>query len=245
MTTTFSKSPSPKTTSTTSSFRLEAIRGLAFGAGTGTFLCLVGWLSPLAAGDRPALALLAATLSLPLGCLVARHPSSVREAGGIGIRAVVAALALSIVVSLPEPQLWVRVASWCLASCLLGAAVGSSIRGAGPVATCVWLFLCGLPFFFQHLPVFRETAEEWALHACPWLGFSMDAFGGDPLRRPLIYMGHWTELTGATSLRMLQVSTLWFAAVLTLASLIVSSSIGRKRGETEAAEVSEQPAGQV
>lgn len=240
MTTTFSKSPSPTTTLTTSSFRLEALRGFAAGAGAGVVLCLAAWLSPLSAADRPALALLAVTLSFPLGALVARRPSCARGAGGIGVRAVVAAVGLSVIVSLPDPQLWVRVTSWCLASCILGAAIGSSMRGAAVVASCAWLFLCGLPFFFQDLPAFQDTAEDWALHACPWLGFSMDAFGGDPLRRPLIYMGHWTELTGATSLRMLQVSTLWLAAVPAFASLIVASSIGQKHGQAEDTDIVER-----
>jgi len=206
---------------------------VAFGAGAAVLVCLGTWLSPLAAADRPALALVAVTLSLPLGCVVGRRTRGVRDAGGIGMAAVVAALALSGGVSLGEPALFLRTASWCLAAGVLGAALSSMTRGAGIAAACVWLFLCGLPFFYQHLPAFRETGESWAVNGCPWLGFSMDAFGGDPLRRTVIYMGQWTELTGATSLSMLRASTLWLAAVPAFASLIFASAIGQSREQTE------------
>lgn len=233
MTTTSSKSPSPRMTSTTSSLGHEALRGLGFGSGAGLLICLGAWLSPFAAADRPALALAAVILSLPVGCIVARRPRSVRDAGGVGMASVVAALALSMVVSLPDPALWLRTASWCLAAGLLGAAVGSMVRGAAVIATCGWLFLNGLPFFFQYLPAFRDTGEAWALNGCPWLGFSADAFGGDPLRRTVIYMGQWTELSGATSLSMLQASTLWLAAVPAFASLILATAIGCRREQKE------------
>jgi hypothetical protein len=211
---------------------MPALRGLAFGAGAGVLTCVAGWLSPLAAGDRPVLALFAVTLSLPLGCTLARTPGSMRQAGGIGLGAVVASLALAATVSVLEPALFVRTASWCLAAALLGACVASASRAAGVIATCFWLFLCGLPFFYARMPIFPETLELWALQGCPWLGFSADAFGGDPLRRPVIYMGHWTELSGATSLGVLQAQTLWLAAVPALASLIVTS-FRRAREQTE------------
>jgi hypothetical protein len=228
MATTFSKSPSPRTTSDAAA----ALKGLAFGGATGVLVCLAAWLSPLAADDRPVLALFAVTLSLPLGCGVARAALSMREAGRVGISTLVAALTLAASVSLLEPALFARTASWCVAAALLGACLGSASRVAGVGATCFWLFLCGLPFFFQRLPFFRETLETWALQGCPWLGFSADAFGGDPLRRPVIYLGQWTGLSDSTSLGVLQAETLWLAAVPAFASLIVTS-IRRTREQTE------------
>lgn len=226
--TTSSKSPSPTTTSDTAA----ALKGLVFGAGAGVLTCVAAWLSPLAASDRPVLALFAVTISFPLGCAVARRPHTMRQAGGVGLGAVVAALVLAASVSLLEPALFMRTASWCVAAALLGAclAAASSIAGVG--ATCFWLFLCGLPFFYERPPVFAETWELWALQGCPWLGFSSDAFGGDPLRRPVIYLGQWTELSSSTSLGALQAKTLWLAAVPAFASLIVAS-VGRRRAKSD------------
>jgi hypothetical protein len=217
--TTSSKSRFPKTSN-------PALAGLLFGLGAGLLVCLAAWLSPLAAADRPVLALFAVTLSLPLGCAVSRTPVGIRDAGGLGLCAVIAGLALAAVVSLLEPALFIRTASWCVAAGLLGATIGAIGRGAGVVATCFWLFLNGLPFFYERIPMFAETMETWALQGCPWLGFSADAFGGDPLRRPVLYLGQWTELSGSTGMGALQISTLWLAAVPAFASLIVAS-IGR------------------
>lgn len=233
MTTPSSKSPSPKTSSTTSKLRHPALRGLVAGLGAGLLVMLAAGLNPLAASDRPALALLAVTLSLPLGALLSRRPSSARDAGGLGLAALVAALLLAACVSLFEPALFVRTASWCVAAALLGVSVGSIGRGAGVAATAFWLLLCGLPFFYWKLPAFTATAETWALQGCPWLGFAQDAVGGDPLRRPVLYLGHWSQLSGATGLGMLEASTLWLAAVPAFAALIVASMGGLKREQTE------------
>lgn len=228
-TTTFLKSPFLKTTSTTSS----ALRGLAFGLACGVAACAAAWLSPLAASDRPSLALIAVTLSLPLGVVTARTPQNIREASGVGISAVVAALSMATLLTIFEPGLWLRTASWCIAACLIGASVGSTVRVAGLVVTCGWLFLNGLPFFYDRLPVLADSAETWALQGCPWLGFSGDAFGGDPLRRPVLYLGQWTKLTGAGSFSVLRVSTLWLTAVPAFASLLVASLYGARREQTE------------
>lgn len=233
MTTTSSKSPSPKTSSTTSKLRHPALRGLAAGLCAGLLVVLAAGLNPLAATDRPALALLAVTLSLPLGAVLARRPSDVRDAGGLGLAALVAALLLAASVSLFEPALFVRTASWCAAAALLGACVGSVGRGAGVAVTALWLMLCGLPFFYWRLPFLNSSAETWALQGCPWLGFAQDAVGGDPLRRPVLYLGHWSELSSATGLGMLEASTLWLAAVPAFAALIVTSMGGLNREQTE------------
>jgi hypothetical protein len=235
MTTTSSKFRFLRTSSTTSS----ALRGLAFGAGAGVLVCVAAWLSPLAAADRPALALLGVTLSLPLGCVVARRPADTNDARGVGITAVVAALVFSAVLTLPAPGLWLHTAWWCTAAVLLGASIGSTVRGAGVAATCFWLFLNGLPFFYDKLPVLRDTAESWALQGCPWLGFSSDAFGGDPLRRPVLYLGQWTGLSGSTSFSLLRISTLWLAAVPAFAALIVACIPAR--GATPAPRVEPEP----
>ena len=219
MTTTFLKSLSLRTNSTTSS----ALLGLLVGAAAAVVVCLASWLSPLSAGDRPTLALLGVTLSLPLGCLLARTPNGLREASAIGISSVVATLVFTGVLVGFEPALWLRTASWCVAGGLIGSSIASMAAGAGVVLTCFWLALNGLPFFYSRIPVFADVAELWALQGCPWLGFSSDAFGGDPLRRPVLYLGQWTELTGTTSLGLLRVSTLWVAAVPGFASLLVSA----------------------
>ena len=224
--TTSSKSPSPKTSDR------AVLRGLGYGLGAGLLVCLAAWLSPLAAGDRPVLALFAVTLSLPLGCVIARAPDSARTAGGVGLAAVLAGLALAATVSLFEPALFIRTASWCVAAMLLGSSIGAASRTAGVGATCFWLFLNGLPFFYDRMPVFETTMESWALQACPWLGFSADAFGGDPLRRPVLYLGQWTELSGGTGIGTLQPATLWLAAVPAFAALLVSK-IGRAHEKAE------------
>jgi hypothetical protein len=132
-----------------------------------------------------------------------------------------------------------RSASWCVAAALIGVSIGAIGRGSGVVATCIWLFLNGLPFFYERMPIFESTLEAWALQGCPWLGFSADAFGGDPLRRPVLYLGQWTELSGSTGMGTLQASTLWLAAVPAFASLIIAS-IGRRREQPENSPVLEQ-----
>jgi hypothetical protein len=214
---------------------VSALKGLAFGAVAAAAICLAAWLSPLAAADRPTLALLAVTFSLPLGCMIARRPADPRAAGAIGLGAIAAGLGLALV-TLFEPALFVRTGSWCIAAALLGASLGS-LRVAGVVATCFWLFLSGLPFFYERLPL---DLEGWALQGCPWLGFSSDAFGGDPLRRPLIYMGHWSELTGASGFGTLRPSTLWLAAVPAFAALIVSAG-GRASEKAEGSAELDRP----
>lgn len=230
-----SKSRSLKTTSMTSDFPLgrDALIGAAWGVGAGVLMCLGAWLSPLAAADRPALALLAVTISLPLGCAVARRPEGIRDAGAVGLRGIVAALAMTAVVSIADPALFLRTGSWCLASALIGLAFASTLRGAGVVATAFWLLLCALPFCYDKLPVLQETAETWAMQGCPWLGFSQDAFGGDPLRLQVLYMGHWSELSNLTSLSLLRVSTLWLAAVPAFAGMILASEIRDRREQAE------------
>lgn len=236
MTTTSSKSPFPKT----SKLHHPALRGLAAGLGAGLLVCLSAWLNPLAASDRPALALLAVTISLPLGVLLARHTAGVRDAGGVGLAALVAALGLAACVSLFEPALLVRTGSWCIAAGVLGVSVSSTVRGAGVAVTAAWLVLCGLPFFYWRLPILTSSAEAWALQGCPWLGFAQDAVGGDPLRRPVLYLGHWSELSGNTGMGMLEASTLWLAAVPAFGALLVASSGGRKREQKESAAVLER-----
>jgi hypothetical protein len=209
------------------------LRGLGFGLAVGIAACFATWLSPLAAADRASLALIAVTLSFPLGVMVARRPVDLRDASSVGLTAAVAALAMASVLTLLEPGLWLRTASWCLAAVMIGVSIGSVARTAGVLATCGWLILNGLPFFYDRLPLLAESAEIWALQGCPWLGFSSDAFGGDPLRRPVLYLGQWTNLSGAGSFSVLQVSTLWLAAVPAFASLLVASTGGREREQTK------------
>lgn len=233
----FSKSRSPMTTSTTSNEALgrSALLGGVWGAGAGVFLCVAAWLSPLAASDRPALALLAVTVSLPLGCLIARRAVGPREASAVGLRGIVAALSLAGVVSLADPVLFLRTASWCLAAVLIGLAFTSVSRGFGVLTVAGWLLLCALPFVYDRLPLMEETAEAWAMQACPWLGFAQDAIGGDPLRRPVLYLGHWTELSNQTSISLMNAAALWLTAVPGFAAMIVASGVPPEAKESETA----------
>ena len=235
-----SKSPSQKTTSTTSSLPRVAVIGVPSGMSVGVLLCVGAWLSPFAASDRPSLALLAVTVSLPLGCMLGRRPEGTRASGALGLRAIVAGLALAAVVSLTDPELFLRTASWVVASALIGVGLTATARGLGVVGTTGWLLLCALPFCYDKLPLLQQTAEAWAMQGCPWLGFSQDALGGDPLRHPVIYMGHWSGLSEYTSMSFLQVSTLWLAAVPVFASLIIASEIRKPNGRAEDSPVVER-----
>jgi len=214
--------------------RHAPLRGLAAGLCLGLVLCAASWLSPLAASDRPTLALLAVTLSLPFGVVLSRRPTGVRHAGEVAAGSVLAALALAAVVAVLDPALFVRTSSWCVAAALLGTSLGSISRAMGVFAAAFWLLLCGLPFFYQHVPVLAGTFENWALQGCPWLGFSSDAFGGDPLRRPVLYLGRWSGLSDSTTTELLRPATLWLAAVPAFASLVLSSGARRETVEDSA-----------
>jgi hypothetical protein len=249
MTTNSSKSPSPKTSSTNDAgaqaFRphqpRNALTALAYGAAVGGPLALViallAWLSPLAAADRPVLALLALTISLPLGAAV-MSLSRLRQAGrpphgqarrpphasDSGLRALAAAAVLTLVLCGAEPALWARALSWCMAAALIGASATALWRPLGFAAALAWLGLNGLPFFYHRLPL---ALEGTALRATPWLGFSQDAFGGDPLRHPVIYMGQWSELTSLPAAGLLSAPALWVGA---LAALVAALAAGAWRG---------------
>ena len=213
------------------------LTGALFGTGVATLLIVGAWLSPLAASDRPTLALLSVTISLPLGSVVGRPTRGLRDAGGLGVSAVVAALTLASSVSIFEPDLWIRTCSWCVAGALVGLSCQSIVRGGGIAATALWLFLCGLPFFYDKIPWYTDTLQHWALEGCPWIGFSADAIGGDPLRRSIIYLGHWTALGDEPVAGSLKAGTLWLAGLFSFASLLCVSLLRPTRGES-----SEDPA---
>lgn len=203
-----------------------------FGVVAAVIVIAGAWLSPLAAGDRPALALLAVTLSVPLGAVAGRASTGLRDAGGIAAGAIVAALVFASVLTVFQPALWLRTGSWCVAGVLIGACLQSTVRGGGLFASSMWLFLCGLPFFYDKLPWYTETFRHWALEGSPWIGFSYDAIGGDPLRRSIIYMGHWTELGDAPVAGALTAGTLWLTALFTLAGLLATSLLRPTRQAT-------------
>jgi hypothetical protein len=221
---TSSKSLSPKTSSMSSALLVGAI----FGAGAGALICLATWLSPLAALDRPTLALIGVTISLPLGAMSARQSAGTQDSSAVAMRGLIAGLVLSATLSVFEPDLWLRAAVWICAAALIGAAATGVHRAAGVAASALWLALGGLPFFCHALPAFAETAQSWALGGCPWLGFSQDAFGGDPLRRPVLYLGQWSELADKPALGLLTAGTLWITGALTLAILLAAKSKPRK-----------------
>ncbi len=185
---------------------------LAFGAG----------LQPLAAADRPALALIAVTLSLPLGAFVSGRANSLRDAGERAGASMLAGVLLAACFTLFEPALFLRTAIWCGAGALLGGSLGALHLAAGITAVIGWLLLCGLPFFVEKLP--GHLWRDYALHGCPWLGFSQDAFGGDPLRRSVLYLGHWSELRDEPAFNLLRAHTLWLTGTLTLAAALLHAA---------------------
>lgn len=192
------------------------------------FLCFAGGLSPLAAADRPALALFALCAAFPVGAMLGRLETTRRAAGARAAAGLVGGLALALVVSLPDPALAVRTASWCAAAALLGCALAGLGRGLGMAALLAWLGLCGLPFFCGSLGTWRQAAESVALAACPWLGFSADALGGDPLRRQVIYLGQWSSLGDEPATGLLQAWQLWVAAALALVAALVRPALGAR-----------------
>jgi hypothetical protein len=226
MTTTMSlKFQSLRTTSTTSN---AVGTGALCGAAAGAVICVGAWLSPLASIDRSALALIGVCLALPLGAMCGNPAATPRDSTLIALRALAAAVALATVLTIAEPELWFRTMVWCCAASLIGAAATGMWLGAGLAASVAWLGLCGLPFYYDALPVFRDTAEGWALGGSPWLGFSQDAFGGDPLRRPVMYLGRMSELTDKPAGGLLSAGTLWIAGVLAQATLMLKTGWKRR-----------------
>lgn len=219
----------------TSEPRAWVVFGTASGValGAGAILAIAGRLSPLAAADRPALALFAVCLSLPLGAALGRAArpclgGAVRVAGVYGAAALLAGVLMAVATSGADPALLVRTASWCAAGCLLGASLQGVARGVGIVATLAWLGLCALPFICGSLGSWREVAEGYALQGCPWLGFSQDAFGGDPLRRSVIYLGKWSSLEDKPAFGLLSAAELWVAAALGLAAYLLRTGLARE-----------------
>lgn len=189
-----------------------AAAALIFGAG----------LSPLAAADRPALALFAVCLCVPLGAAMAQVPQEgMRRAGTRAMGALLAGTLLALLTTGPDPSLLVRTASWSAAGCLLGAMLAGMMPGAGVLLTLAWLAFCGLPFFCDKLGSFSDAAAMYALQGCPWLGFSQDAFGGDPLRKPVFYLGQWSPLADEPSMGLLTAGQVWVASALALAAALL------------------------
>jgi hypothetical protein len=223
--------PNSTTTETTSPAQPEAtpdepsvartlLAGVAVGALAAVLIALLAWLSPLSAGDRRGLALLAVTASLPVGCIAARLARGWRDALAVSASGLVAGAVLATGLTVFGPSLWWTTLVWCAGAGWLGASVtGLATRGAGVAVSGLWLFLGGLPFFYDKSPWFEQSLEGWALQGAPWLGFSMDAFGGDPLRMPIIYMGKMSELTSVPAAGVLSAGTLWLAAAFACAAL--------------------------
>lgn len=160
--------------------------------------------------------MLSVCLSVPLGAAAVGRS---RTTAGNALAGLCSAFVLVTVLTVFEPALWFRALVWCGAGTLLGAGIGGQHRALGIVAGFAWLALCGLPFFAGSVPVFRETAAIWAHGGCPWLGFSQDALGGDPLRRQVLYLGQLSVLTDEPAYGLLNAGTLWVAAALAVATL--------------------------
>lgn len=210
-------------------------RHLAVGAGVGIIqgvaLLAVTSLSPLAALDRRALALIALTLALPLGVMMSLTPTALRQAGLPAFRAIACALTLAMVLGAGDVGMAGALTLWLCPAMVIGASLGSLDRRGltGAAAAGGWLVLCAAPFFYQ---VFEGTMLEggirlWALQGCPWLGFaqahlSLDPSRPlDPLRQDIIYMGHWSGLTDMPASDLLAPKTLWWLATLALAAALV------------------------
>jgi hypothetical protein len=206
------KFPYLTTTSTTSS---AVATGAVAGAAAGAALCLASWLSPLAAADRPALALLGTLVALPLGAMCSRRADSLAQFRRSAMAALAAAVCAALVLTALEPSLAIRALAWFLPAALLGAAAAATRPAAAVSATLAWLALCGLPFCYDAMPNW-VSLERWAVSGSPWLGFSHDALGGDPLRRSIIYFGRLSGLTDHPAAGFLSAGTLWIAAALAL-----------------------------
>lgn len=217
-----------KTNSTTS----KAVGAAALlGVAGGVLVAAATWLSPLAAIDRATLALIAVTLSVPLGVMASGPVDNLRDAVRRALCALAACTAFVTVLALAEPALWFRTLVWCLPAALIGGSLAAFGRAFGVAAAFGWLALCGLPFFFDSMPVLRETAGNWALSGCPWLGFSQDVLGSDPLRRPVMYLGRMSALSDKPVSDLLGAGTLWLAAALTLATLMARCGLRRPSHE--------------
>lgn len=206
-----------------------ALRGVAAGAAPALLLCLLLGLSPLAAADREALALAAVSISLPLGAAVAWPARGTRQAGNVALAALAAGGTLALLLAFGDPTLLLRLGIWCAAAALLGAAVASMARNQwlGVATAALWLFLCGLPFFCDRMGPLSSRMEDWALQGCPWLGFAQDALDTDPLRRPVMYLGKWSPLSDSPAGELLTAGTLWVAAALAFAALVVRAGLPR------------------
>ncbi len=213
-----------KTNSTTS----KAVgAAAALGVSAGVLVAAATWLSPLAALDRASLALVAIVLSLPLGVIASAPARVMRDAACRALCALTACAAFVTVLTVAEPALWFRTLVWCLPAALIGGSLAALGRAAGLGSAFAWLALCGLPFYFDAMPVLRETAGNWALSGCPWLGFSQDVLGGDPLRRPVIYLGRMSGLSDKPVSGLLDAGTLWLAGTLSLATLMARCGVHR------------------
>ncbi|MCC7507865.1 MAG: hypothetical protein IT464_00650 [Planctomycetes bacterium] len=197
----------------------------------GVLVAVATWLSPLAAIDRAALALIAVTLSMPLGVVAVGPADNLRDAVRRALCAMTACAAFVTVLAVAEPALWFRALVWCLPAALIGGSLAALGRVLGVAAAFGWLALCGLPFYFDAMPVLRDTASNWALSGCPWLGFSQDVLGGDPLRRPVLYLGRMSGLSDRPVGDLLGAGTLWLAGALSLATLMARCGVRRPARE--------------
>lgn len=212
-----------------------ALRGGAAGMAAALLVCALLGLSPFAAADREALALAGVSIALPLGVIVAWPARAARQASNVALAALSAGGTLALGMAFGDVALLLRLAVWCAAAALLGAALAALSRNQWPglAAAGLWLFLCGLPFFCGRMGPLTSRMEDWALQGCPWLGFAQDALDTDPLRRPVLYLGKWSPLSDSPAGEFLTAGTLWVAAALAYAALLARAGLPRTEPRPE------------
>ncbi len=215
------------TSTPTSKSQLQRTLTLALCAGVACALLLitVTGLSPLAAVDRVALALLALCVSLPLGAALSRCATTTRQAADHAAGALLAGATLGLLITGPEPALAMRTVLWCAGACLVGSSLGGITRGASVVVTLTWLGLCALPFVCGAAGSWQPQAEAYALAGCPWLGMSHDVTGVDPLHRSVVYLGQWSAISDRAPDGFASALQLWVAAALALSAYLLRSGM--------------------
>ncbi len=193
--------------------------GLGVGAAAGIALCLIVGLYPWFSNDAEALGLIGLTLALPLGAAAGKTGGANPSARASLLRGLCSGLGLALALTAWGEYFGIAL-SWFGAAALLGAGLASLSRNgaAASVACLLWLTLCALPFFYDKLAMtpLGGASEVGASRLSPWLGFAQTALATDPLRRTLLYFGHWTELSGAPAQGFLSATQLWCLAVFAM-----------------------------
>lgn len=212
---------------------MQGAIGLGVGAAAGIVLCLLAGLYPWFSNDSEALGLIGLTLALPLGAAAGKPGGAKPAARASLLRGLCSGLGLALALTAWGEYLGAAL-SWFGAAALLGAGLASLSRNgaAAGVACLLWLTLCALPFFYDKLAMtpLGGASELGASRLNPWLGFAQTALATDPLRRTVLYFGHWTELSSAPAQGFLSATQLWSLAALAMAAGLVAHTFKKKAG---------------